>query len=207
MLTCQNITIQRSGNIVLKNIGFSIFTGGCLNIYGANGSGKTSLINYIATFSDISKSTIFVNNIDILKALEEYKDLICYIGHKNALNLELTVYENLNFWAKMLGRESTLQSSIECFGLSHYSDYPVCKLSQGWQRKVALAKLLISDAKIWLLDEPFANLDHDGREYLINLIKIRCSQKGIVLFTSHQPIENNSFAQLKIEDFCPIYSS
>lgn len=201
MLTCQNITIHKGNNIIVENISFSVFTGACLNIYGSNGSGKTSLINYIATLSDVFKSTILVNNTDILQALEEYKGLICYVGHKNALNLELTVRENLQFWARILGRENTLQPAIECFGLSHYLEYPVSKLSQGWQRKVALTRLLISDAKIWLLDEPFSNLDQESCEYLINLINIRCNQKGIVLLTSHRPIENNNFSHLCINDF------
>jgi heme exporter protein A len=201
MLTCQNITISRGYNILIEKLGFSLFQGSCLNIYGANGCGKTTLMNYLASLSDVSKSSIIVNNIDVLDALDEYRQIMCYIGHKNALRPELTVLENLKFWAKLQHREITLPAAMECFGLTEYADYPIHKLSQGWQRKVALSKLLISDARIWLLDEPFANLDQEGIEYLQNLIKIRCDQKGVVIFTSHTPISNTNVCHLNLKDF------
>ncbi len=201
MLTCQNITISKGNNNILQGLGFSLFQGSCLNIHGANGSGKTSLINYIASLSDTQRSSIFINNNDVLQSLDEYKNLICYIGHRNALSLELSVLDNLKFWARILNREITLDAAIECFKLAPYLNFPVRKLSQGWQRKVALAKLLISDAKIWLLDEPFSNLDNESSLYLLDLIKIRCNQKGIVIFTSHTPIIQQNITHLQISDF------
>ncbi len=201
MLTCQNIEISRGYKTLINNFGVSLFKGSCLNIFGNNGSGKTTLLNYLVSLSEVKQNTILVNQTDILKAQDEYKQLICYIGHNNALYEELTVLENLMFWARIWQREITVPSALECFGLSGYQNYPIHKLSQGWKRKVALARLLISDAKIWILDEPFANLDKASSDYLENLFKIRCNQKGIVIFTSHTPYAGEQITYLNLKDF------
>jgi heme exporter protein A len=201
MLTCQNLTISRGYKTIFSNLGFSLFKGSCLNIYGKNGIGKTSLMNYLATLSDIKKDSIFINNIDIYYQLEEYRSISHFIGHKNPINSDSTVLENLKFWGKLYNQPLTIPSALECFGLEKFTDIQAKKLSKGWQRRLALSNLLIKNANIWLLDEPFSNLDNDGIDYLLSLFKIRCEQHGIVIFTSHNPVVSPTICNINLEDF------
>ena len=143
----------------------------------------------------------FYNEVNIKDELIAYRSLLLYIGHENALIDGMTVEDNLLFWARMNNMELGLEATIHCFGLQKYLDMPVYMLSQGWQKKVSLARLLLSQAKIWLLDEPFANLDKNSVENLVNVILARCKQGGIAVVTSHL---NPEFAEaniLELADF------
>jgi len=201
MLTCQNIHIQRGYKVLLPNIGFSLFKGACLNIYGKNGSGKTSFLEYLSTLSGIKENTILVNKIDISNSIDEYRSITHYIGHKNPVDENLTVIDNLKFWAKIYNNEILIPSAIQCFGLDDFLEFEVRQLSQGWRRKLAMSLLLIKNANIWFMDEPFANLDDEGKKYLMDLFRIRCDQHGIVIFTSHTPVEEKFINYLNLADF------
>lgn len=201
MLSIEKISLSRDFSPLISNLSLTIFPGTCLIIKGKNGSGKTSLLNFAAQISNLGSGTILYNGHDIAQHHAEYLSLICHIGHKNALSLELTVYENLAYWAKLHNRSETIIAASHVFKISEFFNVPVSKLSQGWQRKVALSRLLLTDASIWYLDEPHANLDDESSEILNNLIYAKCAQNGIVMIASHKNENIINSISLDIEDF------
>lgn len=201
MLSCCNIGLTIEKMDLFKGLGFSLFPGSILIIEGKNGIGKSSLLKALATLQAHSSGEILYNKINIQDAPEEFRHLLCYIGHKPALFEELTVYDNLALWAQLNNRESSIMAAIAVFGLSEYLDEKVVTLSKGWQKKVALTKTLLTNAKIWLLDEPFTNLDKESIGRLKDMITAKSQQNGMIIITSHQHIEMNSAARINLGDF------
>jgi heme exporter protein A len=187
MLTLDNIAITRNGREVISNFSVTIFPGTCLVISGKNGSGKTTLLKHLSGINNYGSGYIYFNNIDVSNHIDEYHSMICHVGHNNALSSELTVSENLNYWANINNRVETVPAALSVFGLYDLLEYPVGTLSQGWQRKVALTRLLLSGAEIWYLDEPYANLDIESCEALDNMISAKTNNNGIVVIASHKP--------------------
>jgi heme exporter protein A len=201
MLTCQDLAITREDKLILTGVGFTLFPTSSLLIQGKNGSGKTSLLKICASLHNPSSGNIFYNDVNIKDALDTYRSLIFYLGHTLGLDQELTVYENLKFWAALNNTYEAIQAAASVFNLSDYFDYPVYKLSLGWQKKLALSKALLSRARIWLLDEPYTNLDKESCVRLSNMLTTRCAQGGIVILTSHQDVPNLKCISINLEDF------
>ncbi len=201
MLTCQNLCLKTSNRTIFSNLGFSLQDGACLIVSGGNGSGKTSLLKTLATILKPEIGEIFFNNINVREALDEYCYLINFIGHEETLDEELTVLENLSFWAEIYNTGIILPAAVKTFNLMRVIDFPVKKISKGMKRKVLLAKLLLNHGKIWLLDEPLVNLDNLGVETLHNMIAAKCSQGGIVIISTNQETNLKTPLILKIEDY------
>jgi len=185
MLTCQNLSLENNYGIVFKNIGFTLLPGSLLIIKGANGSGKTCLLKMLVGLIEHGIGKILWNKIDISEDLQSFQQNVCYIGHNNALKKELTVFENLDFWCKLKGLPELLLPAIHHFNLHDILDVNIESLSIGWQRKVELARLLLSQTNLWLLDEPEINLDKNAQDLLMDLIKVRVRERGIVIIASH----------------------
>ena len=201
MLSCCNIGVTVEGMDLFKGLGFSLFPGSILIVEGKNGIGKSSLLKTLATLQPNYNGYILYNDINIQDALEEFRHLLCYIGHKPALFEELTVYDNLALWAQLNNRELSIHAAIAVFGLNDYLDVKVATLSKGWQKKVALTKALLTNAKVWLLDEPFTNLDKESTGRLKDMIAAKSQQNGIIIITSHQHIDMNSATRINLGDF------
>lgn len=133
-------------------------------------------------------SKILINSIQIEK-LE--KPFVLYIGHKNGMKMELSVMDNLIFWAKVYDSELMLMSAINYWKLEDILDEKCYKLSVGNMRKASLARLMCCSSDIWLLDEVDVNLDEENRGLLFNAIKIKVESGGIVLFSSHSDFRGN----------------
>ena len=206
MLICHNITCSRNSKLLFKNLGFAIGAQGLLIIRGANGSGKTSLLKIITGIIAPDTGTVTWNKKNIFADYGHYKSSTIYIGHQNALNHSLTVRANLEFWAALFGAEERLAAAIHYFKLDRVLELEYHKLSAGWKKRTALAKLLISDAGLWLLDEPTANLDKECTNLLLDLVNTFCEREGIVIMTANQDMQHMAqdirYAdKLYIEDF------
>jgi len=201
MLTFNKINVSVNGIDLVKDFSLTIFHGACVIIKGKNGSGKTTLLKSLSGIVALGSGKIFYNENDIINHIKEYNSLICHIGHGNALNLELTVLENLEYWATLNNRIDTITAASIVFDLQELFHTKVGNLSKGWQRKVALTRLLLTNAEIWFLDEPYTNLDQASCTILDNLIFSKCSQNGIVIVASH--IKENIFNSINVcmEDF------
>ncbi len=201
MLTIDNLTLQKNNKTIFKSLGFSCFVGSCLEINGKNGSGKTSLLKIIAGISKQTSGKILWDEQDIQDFRSDFNADLQYLGHKNFLKQDFSVYENLNFFASLYESEMLINTALSYFKILDLANEKVKNLSCGTQKKVILSKLLICHSTIWILDEPFANLDEEGKKLLKGLIKTKIENRGVVIISSH---ENNSLdfsAKINIENF------
>lgn len=131
----------------------------------------------------------------------DYKALCLYHGHLSGLHPELSICENLHFWAKIRGDLSLLDAALHYFDLTAYASMQVQTLSAGWKQRTALAKLICCPANVWLLDEPVSHLDEEGIALLESLIATRREQGGIIVMSLHGHVSSEHVNILNISEF------
>ena len=191
MLTCENIACKRGNTTIFKELGFCLQPESLLLLKGPNGSGKTSLIRILAGLTPPSSGEIHWEGATIA-GNEAFKRELMYIGHKSGVKLDCTVEENVAFWGRLHDTEMLVPAALKFFDLKPFRDMPASQLSAGWQRRVALARLIVAPCKLWLLDEPTNFLDEDAVILMASLIESRVKQGGIVVVASH--IMNSAIA-------------
>ncbi|MDC9715367.1 MAG: cytochrome c biogenesis heme-transporting ATPase CcmA [Gammaproteobacteria bacterium] len=186
MLKINNLSCQKGYNLLFSHLSFELHSGDILRITGTNGSGKTSLLKILAGLNVQEQGTIFLKDCPVKS--EDYQRAIFYLGHLSALSAELSCLENLRFLTTLnqSAEQPLLINALKQVGLEGYENEICAKLSAGQKRRVALAGLTLSKAKIWLLDEPFTALDPQGVEMVERYITQHCEQGGMCLFTTHQ---------------------
>ncbi|MEQ1789559.1 MAG: cytochrome c biogenesis heme-transporting ATPase CcmA [Rickettsiales bacterium] len=184
MLTCENLRCVRGDNVVFSHLGFCLQEGSLLLLKGANGSGKTTLLKILSGLLPPDSGKILWSEKPI-RDNNDFKRDMMVIGHKSGVKADATVYENLEFWAKLYGTELLIPAALSFYNLNPFSDVPAAQLSAGWQRRIALARLIVSPCKLWLLDEPTNFLDEDAVMLTASLIESRVKQGGIVIVASH----------------------
>lgn len=197
----QNIKHKFADEPVFTDIGFSMFEGSLLNLKGANGSGKTTLLKILSGLIKPTYGFIFLDDFEVNENISEYHQHINFLGHQNALDLDFTVAENLSFFAKLVGATNALPAIVKYFDLEKVLQTKVKYLSAGWQRRIALARLMIKKSKIWIIDEPFTNLDEEIIDITLKMIATFCDQGGICLISSHHKVNIPFGMTLKMEDF------
>ena len=202
MLTVDNLTFFKNHKKIFGPIGFSISLGAALIVMGKNGSGKTSLLKVLVGISKASAGKILWGGVDVEEMRDDFNGDLQFLGHKNFLKQELTVMENLRFFARLSDAEMLIPSALRYFDLENFSDEKVKKLSAGWQKRVMLAKLICCPATLWFLDEPSNNLDAEGKEKLGALIESKIkSGQGLVVMTTHDEEFLKLGVRLDIGDF------
>jgi heme exporter protein A len=184
-LAAHSISCQRGGRLIFRSLSFRIAPGEALLVTGPNGAGKTSLLRQIAGLLPLAGGELQLEGAGSDAALPE----IChYVGHANAVKTNLSVGENLAFWADFLGGDQTaLKRALAAFGLAQLTDLPAGLLSAGQKRRLALSRLFAAPRPIWLLDEPQSSLDAASLELLDAAIKDRLDTGGIAVVASHVP--------------------
>ena len=201
MLTVQNLSLFKDDKKIFSDLGFSVGLNSALIIKGRNGCGKSSLLKIIAGIAKPSSGKILWGGEDVENFRADFNGDSQFIGHKNFLEQELTVLENLAFYTKLSDTEIALQSGLSFFGLMNFSDQKVKKLSAGWQKKVMLARLLCCPAAVWFLDEPSNNLDKDSSRKLLGLLETRIGEGGLVIIATHDEIFFDLGPRVDLEDF------
>jgi len=201
MLTVNNLSFFKDDKKIFSNLGFSLGIGSALIINGRNGCGKSSLLKIIAGISKAKQGEILWGGNNIENFRDDFNGDSQFLGHKNFLKPELTVVENLKFYAKLSDTKAALSSALSFFQLTNLADEKVRTLSAGWQKRVMLAKLLCCPATVWILDEPSNNLDKAGREMLHGLIKTRIKEDGLVIMATHDEMFFDLGSCLNLEDF------
>lgn len=191
MLEIRGLACVRGDRRLFSGLDFRLEAGGWLQIEGENGAGKTSLLRIVAGLLAQAEGDILWNGQSTGSAREEYHAELLYLGHAASIKEEFTPLENLRMNAAVAGQhveEGAALAALRRIGLKGREDIPSRFLSQGQKRRVALARLLISPAKLWVLDEPFVALDVRAVAQLCELIGEHVQKGGMALFTSHQEV-------------------
>ena len=200
MLTIQDLSYAYSDRFLFKNLSFHLNPGEVIKISGANGSGKTTLIKILTGILKNYEGKISLKNEE-KKSLKNLSDEIFYMGHKNALKENLTVQENLQHDFRLLNsNKNELDSYLEKLNLNEFLFTRVSELSEGQKRKLILACCLASNSSIYLLDEPFINLDADSQEIIMEAMDSKIHNGAAVIFTSHDQNIKNSI-ELNLNDY------
>lgn len=192
MLSTSDLSCVRGDRRLFSGLGFELESGGRLHIGGENGAGKTSLLRILCGLSPPDTGEIRWQGEPVGSLGDEYRKAVLYLGHHDALKEELTALENLQTSAALAG---VCISDEECMillrrvGLVGREELPVRFLSQGQKRRVALARLLWSQAPLWVLDEPFVALDTVAVGWLAQIIGDHVAGGGMAILTSHQDVE------------------
>jgi heme exporter protein A len=203
-LKVSNLTVSRGGDQLFSDISFELETGEALVITGRNGTGKSTLLRAMADLipRDSGAVEIAVSGTKLPRAAEACH----YLGHRNAMKRELTVEENLDFWKRFQGDFEggagvAPDEAAESLGLAQLLHLPYGYLSAGQQRRMAMAKLLVSWRPVWLLDEPTAALDVQSEQIFAGLMNAHRKKGGIVVAATHQPLGLEDARQLVMKGF------
>lgn len=183
-LTATNLTCERGGRIVFRDVSFSLAAGQLLQLTGPNGSGKSSLIRLIAGLGEAQSGTLALSGGEPGLAIAQQAHLI---AHQEAVKSALSVRENLIFWRDFLGG-GAVDEALEAFGLTRLSAYPAGLLSAGQKRRLALARLVLAPRRLWLLDEPTVGLDAASLERLLAVMAAQLARGGMIIAATHVPL-------------------
>mgnify|MGYP001397775559 CR=1 FL=1 len=190
MLCVNSFFCERDDRILFEDLNFELREGQVLQIKGSNGSGKTTLLRNICGLNEGYEGAISWYGDPIKECREEFYSSLVYIGHRVGVNKVLTPLENLR-WSLSLQQVITddeLLNALEKLGLRGYEDSQCFTLSAGQQQRVSLSKLLLSKAKLWILDEPFTTLDAAGVKQLEALLRTHAGNGGAVMVTTHHTL-------------------
>ena len=186
-LRVEGVHVWRGDRHVLQGVSFSVGPGNLLHIAGSNGAGKTTLLRVVCGLIAPELGAVSWDGRDIRTDRERYQANIAFAAHDAALKADLTALENLAF-AVGLRRPVTGEQLLEAMrrtGADSYADLPARVLSAGQRRRVAMARVLAAGAPLWLLDEPFSNLDVAGVEVISGLIDEHVAQGGSAVVVAH----------------------
>ena len=192
ILEVSGLACERGDLRLFDGLSFKLVAGDLMQVQGENGSGKTTLLRALCGFVQPAAGVVSWCGQDISEWDDHYHSQMCYLGHLNAIKDELSALENLQMSAGMAGfmvGEQEAVGVLRRMGLRRKEHLPVRVLSQGQRRRVALSRLLIGEAKLWILDEPLTALDVGAVGLIQELIGEHLSKGGMTIFTTHQPLQ------------------
>lgn len=192
MLQGISLACVRGDRELFKDVNFSLESGGLMQVRGPNGSGKTSLLRMLCGLSNPAAGEILWSGTSIRDLNGDYFATMTYIGHLSGTKDDLTVIENLRISSALAGFEindAQASEALEYMGLGGREVLPVKVLSQGQRRRVALARLLVCETSLWILDEPLVALDVLAVKLIQGLLEQHLKQGGMVVMTTHQEID------------------
>ena len=191
MLQVARLVCRRGDRLLFSGLDFGIEAGTLLHVRGRNGSGKTTLLRTLCGLFTPDAGEVRWKGESIRALAEDYRRDLLYLGHLNGIKGDLTGVENLRLAAILDGDRvgiDAVWAALGQFGLAGFEDLPTRMLSQGQKKRVALARLILSQAPLWVLDEPFAALDLDAVDLLQGLIAGHVSRGGLAVLTTHQEV-------------------
>lgn len=189
MLEVSALCCQRGERDVFRDVTFTVAAGEWVQVRGENGAGKTTLLKALTGLLRPTAGTVTWKGQPIDADRDEFHRALCYLGHANGIKDDLDASENLHAACAVAGAPSNqeIEKALRTLGLDPWNKTPVRTLSQGQKRRVALARLALVDAKLWILDEPFAALDPGAVTSVTSLMDRHLDQGGALVLTSHQP--------------------
>ncbi len=203
LLELRDIALERDERLLFSGLSLSLHAGELLQVLGPNGAGKTSLLRVLARISSDFSGSILYQGQDLARNSWNYANDCLYLGHAPGVKKSLTPLENLRWYQAQLPSVMNPQQALAQVGLAGYEDTPCYQLSAGQLRRVALARLHLSQARVWILDEPFTAIDKAGVKALESLMAAQSARGGLVLLTSHQDLQLAQLRQLNLLDYLP----
>jgi heme exporter protein A len=202
MLQAESLACERGGRLLFKSLAFALAPGTLLRVAGPNGAGKTSLLRILSGLARPAAGRVLWSGENAHALGEDYTRQLLYLGHHSAIKEDFTPRENLRFALRLAGLEppaEALDQALARLGLAGRENVPARYLSQGQKRRVALARLPLSQAQpLWILDEPLAALDVDAIDTVIALVSAHLDAGGVTVLTTHQEIEFASASVVRL---------
>lgn len=196
VLTAEDVAVFRGERLVFRDLGFQVAAGGALVLGGPNGSGKSTLLRLLAGLARPAAGRVLWDGVDAFLDVAGHGRRVAYLGHQDAVKPGLTVVENLRFAAAVSGR--SIVAALSAVGLEALADLPARMLSAGQKRRLALSRLVLSDAPLWLLDEPTLGLDSGSVERFGGLLAAHRAGGGVVVAATHVPLPLPDAAGLRL---------
>ena len=184
-LTVRGLACQRGGRLVFRDLDCDMRAGEAIVLRGPNGSGKSSLLRLLAGLLRPSAGTIAWDGTDIDEDRDAHRARVAYLGAADALKSGLTLAENLAFHAALRGGGGDPHAALSALGLGALAGLPARRLSQGQRRRAALARLVVTPARLWLLDEPTLALDEDAIGRLGTMLGAHLAAGGMAAIATH----------------------
>lgn len=182
-LTVSNLTCYRASRLIFADMSFDIKAGEAVMLRGPNGSGKSTLLRILAGMIP-AEGSVSLNGHSLAEDRDAIQEQIAYAGHLDAIKPQLTVAENLTFWAKLFDAGS-VEQAVKQFALAEIWDRPAHTCSAGQKRRLGLARLVVSGRPLWLLDEPTVSLDTETTARFAKIIAEHCAGGGMALIATH----------------------
>jgi len=202
-LEASGLACIRDDRTLFSDLAFRIGPGEALLLEGRNGSGKTSLLRILCGIRLPDAGSINWCGTDINRLGADYHEHTAYVGHRDGIKLDLTPLENLAM-ARALGKpnDTSLEEALAKVDLYGFEDVLTRNLSAGQQRRLALARLLVTDTVLWILDEPFTSLDVHGIKVIEELLDRHTSGGGMLAVTSHHAVnlENTRIQRINLSE-------
>jgi heme exporter protein A len=194
-LTVSALSCSRSGRPVLNDLSFELADGEARALRGPNGAGKSTLLRVIAGLIPPAAGRIALDGAPF--DADTASEAVAYAGHLDAIKPQLTVAENLDFWAGLFGGE--VAAAMAAFDLSAIADRPAHACSAGQKRRLGLARLMLARRRLWLLDEPTVSLDAAATARFCAVVRAHCAAGGMALIATHVELDLATGAPLVLE--------
>jgi heme exporter protein A len=185
-LSFEQLSLDRAERRIVDGISARVAGGEALLLLGANGSGKSTLLRALAGLMPPSTGHVAWDGADIAKEAEAHRARLCLVGHQDAVKAGLSVAENLRFWAGLGGGD--VAAALAALSLTPLAERPARFLSAGQKRRLALSRLALRPARLWLLDEPTNALDAASRQAFLAMLRGHLERGGIAVIATHEEI-------------------
>ena len=185
-LILDNLACRRAGRLVFHDLCFRVEAGQAAALRGPNGVGKSTLLRQLAGLIPVAGGEARLGEVSLVRDRQGFQERVAYAGHLDAVKPALSIGENLTLWAEIHGNDAArAEAALERFGLDIIATRPAAQCSAGQKRRLGLARLLVANRPLWLLDEPTVSLDADAAALVADLVREHIAAGGMALIATH----------------------